>query len=116
MSDDDLSLGDKPFVRLEHVIAFHWRHQIPIGQEMALLKRPIKHKKTLFKAENIDIMQQLGEGNFGKVFKVLIKSENRYCAMKTTNAQVNREAREMFKRLSICCYTICLYRIGLKFE
>jgi len=84
-------------------VAFHYRNQIHLGQEKALLKRPVRHNKAVYKSQNIETMGQLGEGNFGKVYKVLIKSENRLCAMKTTNAQINRESREMFMRYHESC-------------
>jgi len=63
---------------------------------MAILKQPIKHRRALFKADDIEVLTQLGEGNFGKVYKVLIKRENRFCAMKTMTSRVNHEVREMF--------------------
>lgn len=92
------SLGNKPFAKLEDVITFHMKNAIPIGAEQALLKRPIKHKKTLYKTDDLEVLNELGEGNFGKVYKVRIKSENRFCAMKTMLGQAPREVREMFMR------------------
>uniref|UniRef100_A0A915ISL9 Protein kinase domain-containing protein n=1 Tax=Romanomermis culicivorax TaxID=13658 RepID=A0A915ISL9_ROMCU len=90
------NLGEKEFERFDDLIYHHYTNRVPIGRDNVVLLTPISHSKTLFKSDDIEILSELGEGNFGKVYKVRIKSQNIQCAMKTMHENVPREMKEMF--------------------
>uniref|UniRef100_A0A915HNU5 Protein kinase domain-containing protein n=1 Tax=Romanomermis culicivorax TaxID=13658 RepID=A0A915HNU5_ROMCU len=89
-------LGDREFDRFDDLIFHHYSNKVPIGKDNVILLSPIRYNKTLYKSDDVEIISELGEGNFGKVYKVLIKSENRQCAMKTMLENVPKEMKEMF--------------------
>uniref|UniRef100_A0A915L6B3 receptor protein-tyrosine kinase n=1 Tax=Romanomermis culicivorax TaxID=13658 RepID=A0A915L6B3_ROMCU len=62
------------------------------------LQRPIRAPKTRYKESDLEIISQLGAGNFGEVFKVRIKSENIIAAMKTLKDSVSQADRDGFQK------------------
>lgn len=96
-----LSFGSKGFPTLIELINYHYLKKIPLsgGDTIhAMLKRPKLHAKTTFDKSDIEIRAKIGQGNFGEVFKVRIKSLKRDAAMKTLRATVSKEVRESFMK------------------
>lgn len=54
------------------------------------LRTPIRAPKTKYRESDLKVLEKLGAGAFGEVYKVLIKSENVYCAMKTLKDTVSQ--------------------------
>ena len=51
------------------------------------MEKEEEKKRVGNKFEDFEILQKLGEGQFGKVFKVISKLNNKVCAMKTVNLE-----------------------------
>uniref|UniRef100_A0A915K6G1 Protein kinase domain-containing protein n=1 Tax=Romanomermis culicivorax TaxID=13658 RepID=A0A915K6G1_ROMCU len=70
IGDNWRHFGDKEFENIDVLIRYHYLEKVPMGDECGTcLQRPIRAPKTRYKESDLEIISQLGAGNFGEVFK-----------------------------------------------
>jgi len=86
------------YTSIVDMIEYYHTYQLSLKKEKPglLLKNPICRDKWLISHDDVDIYEQLGQGNFGTVHRGFVKSKNVFVAVKTCREAVDITTRQKF--------------------
>ena len=105
-TDRGWQMPSRTFVSIAELVFYHHRSGEPVNDAGVTLKgRPIPKRNWLVPSRDVQLLKKIGEGNFGEVFKGLLRVYKSApgmpqtwipAAMKTCKALQNRKDREEF--------------------
>ncbi|KAK2717225.1 hypothetical protein QYM36_007368 [Artemia franciscana] len=85
------------FPTIQELIIHQYQSGNPVTTKSgAILKRPVYRERWELNNDDVELLEKIGKGNFGDVFKARLKSSNRDVAVKTCRVTLPDEQKKKF--------------------
>uniref|UniRef100_A0A915L8P5 Protein kinase domain-containing protein n=1 Tax=Romanomermis culicivorax TaxID=13658 RepID=A0A915L8P5_ROMCU len=99
--------GQRTFATFDGLVKFHFVTKVGLGEKREhLLLKPIRAPKYKYDESDVKILKKVGAGSFGEVFKVVLKAEKIFLAMKVLKDSVTDEDRANFLKTTAIDFLI----------
>ncbi|VDO78556.1 unnamed protein product [Soboliphyme baturini] len=72
------ALEGSEFSTIDELVKHYYKHRIPLtANSKALLLRPLSHASWILHEDQVTLLEKLGEGNFGEVWKGVLRTDER---------------------------------------